>query len=430
MERGTNHLGQRTRNAGIDVEPSRQLGQGFGPDTSPLSCPNFGTCGGCVSLTTPYAPQREALRQRVEEQLGPWLPRDGPPVSFTDRPAAPPRHDRTRILYPVQPHPQLGLTMGLFRRGTHTPVEIDACELQHPALTELGARALPVLRRSGLRPYDETRHTGQVRAFSARLAPSTGELLLGIVTAEPRLDGAEALATALLAAASGLPDAGGPAIVPVGLVHNIQTRRGNALVGAESHALSGRMTLQACSDGLLLRIGFASFYQLHRAVDRLLYDPAMQMLGDLQGARVIDGYGGVGCFALRAARAGAARVMLVEASRSACDDARHNAAHNELSVDVVEGAFSADTCSELAADVLVVDPSRAGLGEVGCSAVRSVAAPRVLYASCGLPALRRDLERLPEYGVAEVRLADLFPHTGHVETLVLLHRRSGGFPPC
>ena len=146
------------------------------------------------------------------------------------------------------------------------------------------------------------------------------------------------------------------------------------------------------------------------------------MLGSLAGARVVDAFGGVGAFALRVAKAGAASVTLIESSPTACADARHNAAVNGIDIEVVEAPF-ATVDLPTRPDLLIVDPTRAGLGTGGCARVRSLAAARVLYVSCGLNALARDLSRLPEYVLEEVRLADLFPHTDHVEVLALMRRR-------
>ena len=75
-------------------------------------------------------------------------------------------------------------------------------------------------------------------------------------------------------------------------------------------------------------------------------------------------------------------------------------------------------------DVLVVDPPRAGLQEIGCAAVIAAKPPRVLLVSCSLESLARDLALLHEhYRTVAVRLCDLFPHTEHVEAVTLLERR-------
>ncbi len=148
-----------------------------------LTCPHFGVCGGCSALTTPIAAQRQRKAAAVETALAPYLSNDAQ-LTWTDDGSTPARHDRLRVLYPVQPHADRGLTAGLFRRGSHEVIELATCELQHAALTEFGQRALRVFRARGLTPYDEHAHRGTVRAVSARLAGGTGELLIGVVSAQ------------------------------------------------------------------------------------------------------------------------------------------------------------------------------------------------------------------------------------------------------
>jgi 23S rRNA (uracil1939-C5)-methyltransferase len=187
--------------------------------------------------------------------------------------------------------------------------------------------------------------------------------------------------------------------------------------------LLGRDHVVDRAGGLRFRISFGSFYQVNRHADRLLYEPAMRMLGDVRGCRAVDGYGGVGTFGLRLWAAGAASVAIVEANPVACHDAAASAAASGAeNVTVVEAPFAAAPPAG-PADVLVVDPPRAGLLEGGCARVLELAAPRVLYVACSTAALRRDLDRLVgagRYRVAALHVADLFPHTEHVETLCLL----------
>ena len=88
----------------------------------------------------------------------------------------------------------------------------------------------------------------------------------------------------------------------VGCVLNVNDRPGNALLGPTTIALSGRSWQTDVQGGLRFRVSFGSFYQLHRHADAILFQPALAMLGDVAGLRVVDGYGGVGTFALRLLR--------------------------------------------------------------------------------------------------------------------------------
>ncbi|MCA8965073.1 MAG: class I SAM-dependent RNA methyltransferase [Planctomycetes bacterium] len=387
---------------------------------STLSCRHFGSCGGCDRLDVPIERQLADKQAHAAALLAPFL--DGLEPAVTLPPRAP-RHDRIAILYPVQPHRHRHLQLGIYRRGSHDLEEIADCRIQMKALTTLGVRAGEVLRDLRLPAYDEGTGKGLVRAFRARVMPGSNELLLGCVVTTSTFSQRRDLCRELLAAAAGLRDEQGRALRTVGVVLNVNDRPGNVLLGATSTALHGEPFQTDAIGDLRLRVSFASFYQLSRHSDAILFRPALAMLGDVTGLRVVDGYGGIGSFGCRLLRAGAAQVTIVESSPQACADARVNLEANGLQGgEVREQPFGSAPLPE--ADLWLLDPPRAGLGEAGAGAVLAAAPPRVLLVSCALASLARDLALLtPRYRVAASRLCDLFPHTGHVEALTLLERR-------
>lgn len=389
--------------------------------TDGLHCSHFGRCGGCSRLPQPIDAQLRDKRDLVEARLAPML--DGVRPTFTLPPRTP-RHDRTSILYPVQPRRRGGVA-GIYRRGTHQVEPIRDCRIQHRALTEFGVRANQVLRDTPALPYDERDGSGDVRAIRARVLPGSNELLVGAVVTSQAFTGRDRLFEGLWRAAHGLRDDQGRPLEAVGAVANIHAEPGNALLGERSYAVHGRDWQQHEVDGLTFRVSFGSFYQLHRHAEAVLFRPALAMLGDgLDGLRIVDGYGGVGTFALRLLRAGAAHVTLIESSPSACADARHNLAVNGFDdrAEVREQRFGTEPLPP--ADLLLLDPPRAGLQADGAAAVLAAAPPRVLLVSCSLDGLARDLEHLTAaYRVEALQLCDMFPHTDHIELVTLLRPR-------
>ena len=388
-----------------------------------LRCAHFGNCGGCTALDVPIASQLAAKAVRAHAVLGDTL---GSVELQLEPPVGTPHHDRLKLLYPARPAADGSLRLGLYAAGSHELVQIEQCEVQARPLTILAQRIEAILRRFELSAYDEIGHTGCVRALQARIMPGTGELLVGLVTHDELPGDPSQLAEALVTAGANLPRATRSATHLVGLVHNRNPTRGNALLGPHTRTLWGRDHQFDRVDGLSLRVSFNSFYQVHRHAHAILYRPALAMLGAVSGRHVVDGYGGVGTFAMRLARAGAARVQLVESNPWACADARHNAHTNGLGdiVEVGEAPFGGAPLPR-GADLAVVDPPRAGLGEAGCRQVLDLAAERVLYVSCSVESLARDLRVLaPRYSPIAARLCDMFPHTPHAELLVLLNRNN------
>ena len=383
-------------------------------------CPHFGRCGGCSLLDVPIADQLAQKRDRAQQLLAPFLGDVQPAITLPPRP---PRHDRTAILYPAQLVDR-ELQLGIYRTGTHTVEPIADCRVQHKALTQFGVRAGQLLRALKVPVYREETGNGLVRAVRARVMPGSRELLVGVVVTRDRFSERERLTTELWRAASDLRDEQGRPLQLVGAVMNVNPTAGNVLLGPTTVALRGQ-TFQTDHQGdLRLRVSFQSFYQLHRHAEAVLFQPALRLLGDVNGLRIVDGYGGVGTFALRLLRAGAAHVTLVESSPSACADARHNLEANGFAGRgaVREEPFGSAPLPPC--DLLVVDPPRAGLMAQGAAAVLAAASPRILLVSCSLESLARDLAALHgDYVVEALQLCDLFPHTEHVEALTLLRRR-------
>lgn len=386
---------------------------------APLHCPHFGRCGGCSLLDVPIADQLQGKYRRARDLLAPFLEGVEPAISL---PPHPPRHDRTSILYPARwQHGRLEL--GIYRTGTHDVEPIGDCRIQHKTLTRLAVQATEVMRNLNLPAYDETTGRGLVRAFRARVMPGSNELLLGVVVTRADFSERVRLGKDLWAITRDLRDEQGRPVTCVGVVGNVNAAPGNVLLGADSEPMRGDLWQTDTVAGLRLRVSFGSFYQQNRHADAILFRPALAMLGDVKGLRVVDGYGGVGAFGLRLRRAGAAQVTIVESSPSACDDARANLAANELAGDEVrEQPFGSAPLP--ACDLLVADPPRAGLMAPGANAVLAASPARVLLVSCALESLARDLPLLTaRYRVTALRLCDLFPHTEHVEAVTLLERR-------
>ena len=312
--------------------------------------------------------------------------------------------------------------MGIYRRGTHQVEEISDCRVQHKALTEFGVRATHIVARAKIPAYDEETGEGVLRAIRARIMPGTNELMIGAIATTHKFTGRDKLIADLAEAASDLRDDQGRPVKLVGAVVNINDVPGNAILGERTISLQGDLWQHDRVGDLRIRVGFNSFYQLNRHAEAILFRPALKMLGDVAGMDIVDGYGGVGTFALRLLRDGARSVRLIESSPTACADARVNMRKNNFDHgEVIEQPFGSAPTPRC--DILIVDPPRAGLQPIGSKAVLHSGAPRVMLVSCSLESLARDLALLtPTYRVTASRLCDLFPHTDHIEAVTILER--------
>ena len=385
-------------------------------------CRHFRHCGGCSLLDQPIRWQLHDKVAAAERRLAPFL--GGVPLEWAE-PTRSPRHFRTRLLYPVRGDDERRPSVGIFAFRSHELVRIEECRTQDEWLTAFGREAERALRTLRLQPYDPRRGRGAVKAIWARLASGSGEVLAGVVTRPGPFAEGTALAEAWLAAPRELPRARTPRRL-VGVVHSIRERDDDFLLGDRHVPLRGQDHVVDHSDGLTFRVSAGSFYQIHADAAALLYRPALALCGDVRGLAVVDGYGGVGTFGLRLARAGAARVTIVEEAPAACRDAEHNAAANDLAqVRVVRAPLAAAPLPQ-GTDLLLVDPPRAGLGPKAVHNVLAAAPCRVVYVSCAPESLAADLAPLVAggYRIDAARMCDLFPHTEHCELVVALTRRA------
>ena len=158
----------------------------------------------------------------------------------------------------------------------------------------------------------------------------------------------------------------------------------------------------------------------------MLYRTALEYAGLTGTETVVDAYCGTGTIGIFASR-DAARVIGVENNRDAVRDAISNAKANRAGNVRFYTADASDFLQGMAkagehADVVILDPPRAGSDERFLSAVTTVAPERVVYVSCNPETLARDLGYLTRHGyrVTRIQPVDMFPHTEHIETAVAL----------
>lgn len=385
----------------VDPSPHRQT-----PD-----CPQYPKCGGCALRHMDYEEELNFKRQRVEDALrriGGW---DGR-VEVIHGAARPERY-RNKIQFPVAQGPRVGF----YRARSHDVVDAPDCLLQPLEATRLRGAFRAWMERYQVPAYDEVRHEGLIRHFYVRVNRD-GESLCAVVTNGERLPKQAALVDALRAAEPGL----------LGLVLSVNREKSNVILGKEYRTLWGQDFLEDTLCGLRFRLSVPSFYQVNREQTEVLYGRALELAGLTGTETVLDLYCGIGTISLCMARR-AKEVVGAEVVPQAVEDAKENAKRNGVGNVSFLCADAGEAALELAKkgmlpQVVCVDPPRKGLSKDVIQAIRDMGPERVVYVSCDPGTLARDVKLLGEvgYGLWCAEAVDLFPRTGHVETVCLLSR--------
>lgn len=379
------------------------------PERAAPDCPYYGKCGGCGFRHLSYAEELRAKRQRVQdalERIG------GSDVQVEEiLGAKDPDHYRNKCQYPVGP----GGEIGFFQARTHRVVPVDRCLLQ-PEVCDRTAEAVGSwMRRYQIPAYDETAEKGLIRHVYVR-TNRRGESLCCVVAAGRKVPREAELAALVLAAAP----------KTVGVVLNVNTKKGNVILGDRYRTIWGRDFLMDTLCGLEFRLSVPSFYQVNRDQAEALYGKALEFAALTGEETALDLYCGAGtitlCMAGRVKRAIGAEIV-----PAAIRDARENAKRNGIENAEFFLGDASDTAAELSAqglrpEVITVDPPRKGLSPEVIASMAEMGPERIVYVSCDPATLGRDVKRFGELGYRAVRAAavDMFPGTRHVETVLLL----------
>lgn len=351
-------------------------------------CPYVPECGGCQLQHVDYAHQLTLKRDVVLDAMR----RQGVPLPDVQVRGmrTPPWRYRWRGEFHVVPgaHGVRDAALGFNRARSWTAIAVDDCLIHHDTV----ARSLPALRQAVRESGDD-----KLTVVHVTVGDDGRELL---VRGKPKraLD-----AAAVDAAAEKLP--------------------------SDLHWNTDSTTLHW--RGHMFRVRPESFIQVNQEQVDVLYGLALDALGDVRGARVVDGYAGIGVLSTAIAET-AREVVCIEENPVAVHMGRLNARMNGVD-DVlryvcapVEKALGG-LAAEAPVDAVMLDPPRAGC-EGGVTGWLALAGPeRVVYVSCDPATLARDLHVLVTSGpyvVERFDLVDMFPQTHHVESVVGLRRES------
>jgi 23S rRNA (uracil1939-C5)-methyltransferase len=376
-------------------------------------CPVFRICGGCQLLDIPYKQQLEQKQKRLEELLKPFCRLEAM-IGMEN-----PYHYRNKV-HAVFDHDKKGNPFsGVYEANSHRVVPVETCLIEDKKADEIIGTIRGMLKSFKIRTYDEDTGYGLLRHVLIRRGFATGEIMVVLITASPIFPSKNNFVKALRDKH--------PEITTI--IQNINGRGTNMVLGDKEHVLYGKGFIEDILCGYRFRISSKSFYQVNPVQTEILYKKAIEAAGLTGKERVIDAYCGIGTIGIVASQY-AKEVIGVELNRDAVKDAMENAKINGLNNVKFfcndAGKFMENMAENGEhADVVFLDPPRSGSTVEFIDSVAKLKPKKVVYVSCGPETLARDLElfRKRGYEAKKGLGVDLFPITGHVETVILLERK-------
>jgi 23S rRNA (uracil-5-)-methyltransferase RumA len=387
-------------------------------ETEPV-CEHFGICGGCLIQTMPYEMQLDykenyvkgLLDQVIEDDfefqqiipsLKPWEYRNKMEFSFGDE-------------YRDGP-----LALGMHMRGkVHEIVTVDTCKLVDSDFTEILKVVFDYFRGNNATFHHMKRHEGYLRHLVVRKAEKSGEILVNLVTSsQGQLNHEEFKKLILDLQLKGKIKS---------IINTINDSLADIVQSDEMRVLYGDAHITEELLDLKFDISPFSFFQTNSSGAETLYSVVRDYIGETKDKTIFDLYSGTGTIAQILAPV-AKKVVGIEIIEEAVEKAKENAKFNKLSNCEFIAGDVLKKVDELEdnPDIIVLDPPRSGIHPKAIKKIIAFNPDTFIYVSCNPKSLLIDIPEFIEagYKVDKSVVVDMFPQTGHVETVVRLCRQN------
>ena len=380
-------------------------------------CSLFPSCGGCMYQTMSYEEQMRMKGQQVKEILDAVIEGD---YIFEGVKASPKEFAyRNKMEFSFGDEYKDGpLSLGLHKKGsTYDVLTAGDCKLVHEDLTKILLCVLEHFQEKKVSYYKKMQHVGYLRHLLLRRGDKTGEILVNLVTTTQEEHEMEPLVQKLLAL-----DLEGKI---VGILHILNDSLSDVVQSDETRILYGQDYFYEELLGMEFKITPFSFFQPNSCGAEVLYQTVRDYIGDIKDMVVYDLFSGTGTIGQMLAPV-AKEVIGVEIIEEAVEAAKENAARNGLSncKFIAGDVFKVLDQIEEKPDVIVLDPPRDGIHPKALPKILDYGVDRIVYVSCKVTSLARDLEMMQARGYQVVKCVavDQFVHTVHVETICCLQK--------
>lgn len=386
-------------------------------DRTAVDCPVFQKCGGCLFRHISYDAELKMKKSWVDEHFRRIGKLDITCDTIIPSPSE--KGYRNKAQIPCGKDAAGNPAFGFFAPHSHRIIPSENCALQPDFYGDIIKTTESFMKEYHILPYDEETHKGLLRHVFIRDGRVSGEVMVCLVCNGEKIPHSEKLVKMLTEC--------NPKIASI--ILNVNKKPGNEILGQTCITLYGKDTITDTLCGLEFDISPLSFYQVNHDGAEKLYAVAAEFAELHSGETLLDLYCGVGTIGLSMVK-NAGKLIGVEVIDAAVENARRNAAKNDIHnatffcADAGEAALKLADAGETP-DVVIVDPPRKGCGEDVIDAMKIMNPKRIVMVSCNSATAARDCARLAQIGYfpTKMRAVDMFPRTGHVETVICLSRK-------
>ncbi|MBF0777131.1 23S rRNA (uracil(1939)-C(5))-methyltransferase RlmD [Streptococcus cuniculi] len=379
------------------------------------ACPLYEACGGCQIMHLRYDRQLDFKTDLLWQALKKFQP-----AGFENYELRPtigmkePRYYRAKLQFQTRLI-KGQVQAGLYAEHSHRLVAIQDCLVQDKITQQVINQVATLLTKHRIPIYDERRNGG-IRTVMVRRARETGQIQLIFVTSRQ---------INLMLLVEELVEEF-PEIVTVAV--NWHSKKSSEIYGEKTEIIWGQEAIEESVLGYEFALSPRAFYQLNPEQTEVLYGEAAKAL-DIRGhEHLIDAYCGVGTIGFAFAKK-VKSLRGMDMIPEAIEDAKRNAKALGLANTYYEEGLAEDIIPRwykegYRADAVIVDPPRTGLDEQLLATIVRYQPEKMVYVSCNVSTLARDLVQLAEvYKVDYIQSVDMFPHTARTECVVKLSKR-------
>lgn len=383
-------------------------------------CAHFGLCGGCVYQSVAYEEQLKMKEEQVRKILSEVIDRDFGFEGIIGSPVC--EEYRNKMEFSFGDEVKGGeLALGLHKRNsTYDIVTVGGCKIVDEDYRKILSCVCEYFKEKNMLYYHKMTHEGYLRHLLVRKAVKTQQILIDIVTTTQQQFDMHELGEKLqqLSLTGEI----------TGFLHTVNDSVADVVKNEGTTVIFGRDYIEEELLGLTFKITAFSFFQTNSLGAEVLYSKAREYVGTTKDKVVFDLYSGTGTIAQILAPV-AKKVIGVEIVKEAVEAARVNAELNGLSncEFIADDVLTALDNIEEKPDFIMLDPPRDGIHPKALEKIIDYGVDSMVYISCKPTSLARDLVVLQERGYKVVKscCVDMFPNTGHVETVVLLSLKTG-----